>query len=92
MKWHALPDYLLTVTKFIEMSPQHYDRFIARCDVKSAEHSILKNGRVVNNPESGERLLIAIICDHDEATVLLDTATRLYPPSVPFIRRAMELG
>jgi hypothetical protein len=77
----------------IQMSQEHYDLFVAECDITSREYSILKNSIVVRNQETGEeRRTIEILCDKEEADQLLDTATRLYPDAVPDISKAIALA
>ena len=55
----------------IEMIPEHYDAFVAQCDIASREYAILKNGVVVRDQKSGEQRVIGILCDKVEAARLL---------------------
>lgn len=74
----------------IEMIPEHYDAFVAKCDIASREYSILKNGVVVRDQKSGEQRVIGILCDKVEAARLLYAATLLYPEAVHAIAAAID--
>jgi hypothetical protein len=74
----------------IEMIPEHYDGFVAKCDIASREYSILKNGVVVRDSKSGEQRVIGILCDKVEAARLLYAATQLYPEAVHAIASAID--
>lgn len=74
----------------IEMSPEHYDLFVAECDITSREYSILKNGVVAREPKE-DKPVIEILCDKDEVDRLLDAAKRRYPEALPAIRAGSEL-
>lgn len=77
----------------IDMSPEDYDLFVAECDIKSPDYSILKNGVVAHDPQAGcDQRVIQILCNHEEAAQLLDAARRLYPKAMPAIRQGMELA
>lgn len=67
------------------MSPEHYELFVAECDITSREYSILKNSIVARDPAEPGRQAIKILCDKEEALQLLDTAKRLYPKAAPAI-------
>ena len=72
------------------MPREHYDVFSAELDITSREYSILKNNIVDGGPESrpGEAI-IKILCDNEEAELLLDAATRVFPAAVPEIKEAI---
>lgn len=76
----------------IEMPTEHYDLFLAECDITSREYSILKNGLVLRTDNSGEKRVIEILCDKEEADRLLDAARRLYPKAVPAIEARLDLA
>lgn len=74
----------------IEMSPEHYDPFVGKCDSESWEYSILINGMVVRDPDSGEKQAIEILCDKDEAVRLIEVANRLYPEAIPALKAGID--
>ena len=76
----------------IQLPPEHYDLFVAACEITSLEYTILKNNIVARYQSSEEPPMIEIICDMDEAKLLLETARRLYPEAVPFIEDAMSVA
>jgi hypothetical protein len=75
----------------IEMPREHYDIFAAELDITSREYSILKNNIAVGGPETGPaRTTLEIICDDDEAELLLHAATRAFPAALPEIKEAIN--
>ncbi len=76
----------------IEMSLDHYDRFLEKCDASSREYEILKNGLIVRRPNDGhyERIM-EIACEVREAQMLLAIARRLYPDAVSAIEKAIAI-
>ena len=70
----------------IEISPEHYDAFLDKCDVSSAQYSILKNGVIALDKVDGrQQRMIKILCDEETAVLLFDSATRLYPEAAAAI-------
>jgi hypothetical protein len=45
---------------------------------------------VVRHPDTGEKRVIEILCDKEEAVRLLDTASRLYPEAVPALKAGID--
>ena len=76
----------------IQLPPEHYDVFVAACEITSPEYTILKNNIVARHQSSEEPPMIEIVCDMDEAKLLLETARRLYPEAVPFLEDAMSVA
>ena len=76
----------------IQLSPEHYDLFVAACEITSPEYTILKNNIVARHQSSEEPPMIEIMCDMEEAKLLLETARRLYPEAVPFLEDAMSVA
>ncbi len=74
----------------IQIPRKHYDIFAAELDITSREYSILKNNIVVGGPETGPaQPTIEILCDDEEAELLLDAATRVFPAALPKIKKAI---
>ena len=76
----------------IQLPPEHYDLFVAACEITSPEYTILKNNIVARHQSSEEPPMIEIMCDMEEAKLLLETARRLYPEAVPFLEDAMSVA
>jgi len=74
----------------IAMHPEHYDPFLARCDLTSREYSILKNSPVFREQNGDEKRVIELLCEQDEALTLLYAATRHCPEAVPVIKNALH--
>ena len=79
-------------TLLIKLPPEHYDLFVAACDIKSPAYTILKNNVAARRQSSDEQPTVAILCDMDEAKLLLETATNVYPEAVPFIEDALSVA
>ncbi len=76
----------------IEMSLNHYDRFLEKCDASSREYEILKNGLIVSHRKDGHyERIIEIACEVPEAQMLLAIARRLYPDAVSAIEKAISI-
>jgi hypothetical protein len=79
-------------TLLIRLPSEHYDLFVAGCEITSPEYTILKNNIVARHQNSDEQPTVEIMCDMEEAKLLLETARRLYPEAVPFIEDAMNVA
>ena len=79
-------------TVLIRLPLEHYDLFAGACEITSAEYTILKNNIVARHQSSEEPLMVEILCDMDEAKLLLEAARRVYPEAVPFIEDAMSVA
>ena len=75
----------------IEISVDHYDRFLALCDPASREYEILENGLIVRRPKEGryERML-EIFAEMREAHLLLSLADKICPAAMPDIAKAIS--
>jgi len=76
----------------IQLPPEHYDLFVAACEITSPEYTILKNNMVARRQGSDEPPTVEIMCDMDEARLLLETAKGVYPEVVPFIEDALSVA
>ena len=75
----------------IEISLDHYDRFLERCDPACSEFEILKKGLIVRRPkDSHYERIVEIHCEMPEAKIILDAARRVYPRAVPDIEKAIQ--
>jgi hypothetical protein len=78
------------MTVLIEMPRDQYDLFVAECDIKSPEYSILKNAVVARDGAANDHRLVNILCDKTEGLQLLDAARRLYPDAAAPIAKALD--
>jgi hypothetical protein len=69
----------------IELSIEHYEALLKRATEDSPLYSRLKNAA-----KTGAGT-IEILCDLDEAEMLLHTAKSFYPEAVPEIEKAIRL-
>jgi hypothetical protein len=79
-------------TLLIQLPPEHYDLFAGACKITSAEYTILKNNLVARHQSNEEPPMVEILCDMDEAKLLLEASRRVYPEVVPFIEDAMSVA
>jgi len=79
-------------TLLIRLPPEHYDLFAGACDITSAEYTLLKNNIVARHQSREEPPMVEILCDMDEAKLLLEASRRVYPEAVPFIEDAMSVA
>jgi hypothetical protein len=75
----------------IQLPPEHYDLFVAACEITSAEYTILKNNIVARDQKTEEPPMVEILCHLDEAMLLLEAARRVYAEAVPFIEDALSV-
>src|SRR5512146_993278 len=82
-----LPDIVLTLT----IPLRRYDTFMEKLETSSRAHEILMNGRYNRQPNGDhfERTM-EILCNIEEAEMLLDLALRLYPDVVQDIGRDID--
>jgi len=70
----------------IDIPEEHYKRFVAACDKKSPEYTMLKNGCIARESDGVlERRTIQILCDDTQAAELLSAAAKLCPEVAPVI-------
>ena len=79
-------------TVLIRLPPEHYDLFVGALEITSAQYTILKNNLVARQQSSQEPPIVEVLCDLDEAKLLLEAAKRVYPDAMPFIEDAMSVA
>jgi hypothetical protein len=79
-------------TVLIRLPPEHYELLVAACDITSPEYTILKNNIVPRQQGTEAPPMVEILCDMDEAKLLLEAAKSAYPEAVPFIEDAMSVA
>ena len=74
----------------IEMSAEVYDGLLDKCDQSCAEYYTLTKANIVFRWKEDRQLkLRRILCDLNEATRLLATASRICPAAMPYIENAI---
>jgi hypothetical protein len=75
----------------IEISLDHYDRFLALCDPASRECEVLKNGLVVRRSKEGRyERVVEIASEMQDAQLLLALVHKVCPAVVPAIVKAIS--
>ena len=65
-----------------------YFGFLGRLPLESREYAVLKTS-IIESAPPGEYNL-EILCEADDAELLLDHAKRFYPDDVPYIEQAID--
>lgn len=75
----------------VELSLDHYDRFLELCDAYSRECAILRNGVIARRPKDDhyERIM-EISCVTRDVQKLLALADRICPAAVPEIQKSID--
>jgi hypothetical protein len=73
------------VKPLIELSIEHYESLLKRATEDSPLYSRLKNAVKTQNT-------IAVLCDLDEAEMLLQVAKHFCPDAIPQIEKAIRLA
>lgn len=70
-----------------------YQALLGRCLLASREYAVLKNS-VINHVPTNRREgnIVEILCEVDDAKLILDLAKRVYPTAVPYIEEAISPG
>ena len=77
----------------IEISIDHYDRFLALCDPASHEYEILKDGFIAHHPKDKHfERVVEISAEMQDVQLLLALAKKICPVAVPAILKAMSLA
>jgi hypothetical protein len=77
----------------IEISIDHYDRFLALCDPASHEYEILTDGFITHRPKDNHfERIIEISCEMWHAQLLLALAHKICPVAVPAIVKAISVA
>ena len=72
----------------VKIPVQIYFRFLGRFTVESREYAVL-NRRSIDATPPGD-YIIEILCEADDAELLLERAKQLYPDVIPYIRSALD--
>ena len=75
----------------VEMSLDHYDRFLQLCDASSSVCEILRNGVIarLTKDDHYERI-VKISCETRDVQLLLALADQICPAAVPEIQKSID--
>jgi len=65
-----------------------YNNLVQRCDPSRPEYEMLKNGLIIRDRE--QRTAVELLCDIDEATLLLDLARQMYPDAAVHVQERIS--
>ena len=73
----------------VDIPMEHYNNLLQRCDAKRPEFETLKNG-VINRVK--EPQAVEILCPIEEARLLLEFATEIYPQAAVHVAHSIDAG
>jgi hypothetical protein len=77
--------------KFLVNIPMdEYNNLVQRCDPSRPEYEMLKNGLIIRDRE--QRTAVELLCELDEATLLLDLASQIYPKAAVHVQESIRRG
>jgi hypothetical protein len=82
---------VITVMKILVDIPMNdYTNFLQRCDASRPEYEMLKNGIITQDRE--KRPAVEILCDVEDAKMILNLASEVYPYAVAHVRECISLA
>ena len=77
----------------IKMAPAQYQRLRSTYPIDSPVRDVIDSARRVDHAIEGVLFSgYTIVCDEDQARILLDTARRCCPEVIPHIEQAIKLA
>ena len=84
---------LRAMSVVIEMSLEHFDEFMNKCDPARPEYETLKYGVVLRRPKEDHfERVIEIRCNLAQAKSLLGLASEICRPALPAIEEGIHLA
>ena len=74
----------------IDIPMDDYNNFLQRCDAARPEYEMLKNGIITQDRE--KRRAVEILCAVEDAKMILDLASEIYPHAVPHVQESISLA
>ena len=74
----------------IHIPMEDYNKFVQRCDASRREYETLKNG--VIKRDGKKRVSVEILCNVEDAKMLLQLATQICPLAAPYINESISLA
>jgi hypothetical protein len=68
----------------IEIPREHHGKLMAKCGTSDQEYKILSHGILM--PSRDNDNVIVFLCEPEQAKLIIDFATRVYPNAVPEIK------
>jgi hypothetical protein len=76
----------------IEISAEHYSRFLAGLSQESRARGVLKKGVMLEHPQHRGRRIVKIVCEKSDAEMLLRIARTVCQEAVPDIEKGIARG
>jgi hypothetical protein len=76
--------------RVIQLSVEHYERLLKYANQASPAYSTLKNGVKMEPSHGVQSEVIVILCDEDQAEMILRSAKHFCPEAVPQIEKGIS--
>jgi hypothetical protein len=93
LKWlnqSAAEEHSQAMKILVDIPMDDYNNFLQRCDASRPEYETLKNGIITQDRE--KRPAVEILCDVEDAKMILDLASEIYPHAVAHVRECISLA
>jgi len=74
----------------VDIPMDDYNNFLERCDAGRPEYEMLKNGIITQDRD--KRPAVEILCDVEDARMILDLASEIYPHAVAHVEESINLA
>ena len=74
----------------VDIPMDDYNNFVQRCDATRPEYEMLKTGLITRDRE--KRPAVEILCEVEDAKMILDLASEIYPHAVPHVQESISLA
>lgn len=74
----------------VDIPMDDYNNFLQRCDAGRPEYEMLKNGIITQDRD--KRPAVEILCDVEDARMILELATEIYPHAVAHVEESINLA
>lgn len=74
----------------VDIPIDDYNNFVQRCDATRPEYEMLKNGIITQDRE--KRPAVEILCEVEDAKMILDLASEIYPHAVRHVQESISLA
>lgn len=74
----------------VDIPMDDYNNLLQKCEATRPEYEMLKNGIITEDRE--KRRAVEILCDVDDAKMILDLASKVYPHAAPHVQESINLA
>jgi hypothetical protein len=74
----------------VDIPMDDYNMFLQKCEATRPEYELLKNGIITKDRE--KRDAVEILCDVEDAKMILDLASQICPHAAPHVQESISLA